>query len=59
MVLVSQLNQISEDCRPVSSGRLALSIGHSEQHLVGAEHYRNLRVSTFSEWSRAIARAPY
>ena len=24
------------------------------RHLVGAEHYRNLRVSAFSEWSRAI-----
>ena len=25
------------------------------RHLVRAEHYRNLRVSAFSEWSRAVA----
>ena len=25
------------------------------RHLVGAEHYRNLRISAFSEWSRAVA----
>ena len=25
------------------------------RHLVGAEHYRNLRVAAFSEWSRAVA----
>jgi putative transposase len=26
-----------------------------ERHLVRAEHDRNLRVSAFEEWSRAIA----
>jgi putative transposase len=25
------------------------------RHLVGAEHYRNLRMSAFAEWSRAVA----
>ena len=25
------------------------------RHLVRAEHYRNLRISAFSEWSRAVA----
>ena len=25
------------------------------RHLVCAEHYRNLRVSAFAEWSRAVA----
>src|SRR6056300_759339 len=25
------------------------------RHLVGAEHYRNLRISAFSEWSKAVA----
>jgi putative transposase len=25
------------------------------RHLIGAEHYRNLRISAFSEWSRAVA----
>ncbi len=25
------------------------------RHLVRAEHYRNLRVSAFAEWSRAVA----
>jgi putative transposase len=25
------------------------------RHLIGAEHYRNLRISAFSEWSRAAA----
>ena len=25
------------------------------RHLVRAEHYRNLRVGAFSEWSRAVA----
>jgi putative transposase len=25
------------------------------RHLVGAQHYRNLRVSAFAEWSRAVA----
>ena len=25
------------------------------RHLVGAEHYRNLRMSAFIEWSRAVA----
>ena len=24
------------------------------RHLVGAEHYRNLRMSAFAEWSRAV-----
>jgi putative transposase len=25
------------------------------RHLVRAEHYRNLRISAFAEWSRAVA----
>jgi putative transposase len=25
------------------------------RHLVKAEHYRNLRISAFAEWSRAVA----
>jgi putative transposase len=25
------------------------------RHLVGVEHYRNLRMSAFAEWSRAVA----
>ena len=25
------------------------------RHLVGAEHYRNLRISAFTEWERAVA----
>jgi putative transposase len=25
------------------------------RHLVGAQHYRDLRVSAFGEWSRAVA----
>ena len=25
------------------------------RHLVGAKHYRDLRVSAFSDWSRAVA----
>ena len=25
------------------------------RHLVGAEHYRSLRMSAFAEWSRAVA----
>ncbi|MFT6289254.1 MAG: putative transposase [Alcanivorax sp.] len=25
------------------------------RHLIKAEHYRNLRVSAFSEWSRAVS----
>ena len=25
------------------------------RHLVGAEHYRNLRVSAFAKWGRAVA----
>ena len=28
------------------------------RHLVRAEHYRNLRISAFSEWSRAVACYP-
>ena len=32
--------------------------GHSHElgrHLVRAEHYRNLRISAFTEWSSAVA----
>jgi putative transposase len=25
------------------------------RHLVGAQHYRDLRISAFVEWSRAVA----
>jgi putative transposase len=25
------------------------------RHLVRAEHYRNLRISAFAEWGRAVA----
>jgi len=25
------------------------------RHLVGAQHYRDLRISAFSEWNRAVA----
>ena len=25
------------------------------RHLVGAQHYRNLRISAFGEWDRAVA----
>jgi putative transposase len=27
------------------------------RHLVGVEHFRNLRISAFAEWSRAVAGA--
>ena len=29
------------------------------RHLVGAEHYRNLRFSAFSEWRRAVGKHRY
>ena len=32
-----------------------LNLFNLGRHLVGAQHYRDLRVSAFSEWSRAVA----
>ena len=33
----------------------AVSLFNLGRHLVWAEHYRNLRVSAFTEWNRAVA----
>ncbi len=35
--------------------RTAVSIfSNLGRHLAGAQHYRDLRISAFSEWSRAV-----
>ena len=37
-------------------GHAAVSILFNPgRHLVGAQHYRDLRISAFGEWSRAVA----
>ena len=41
--------------RFVATHAAVSNLFHLGRHLVRAEHYRNLRVSAFSEWSRAVA----
>ena len=42
---IQLFNKLAAEKQPSSLGR----------HLVRAEHYRNLRIITFIEWSRAVA----
>ncbi|MFT4520986.1 MAG: putative transposase [Halioglobus sp.] len=41
--------------RFVSTHAAVQSLFNLSRHLVGAQHYRDLRVSAFNEWSRAVA----
>ena len=41
--------------RFVTAHAAAQKLFNLGRHLVGAEHYRDLRVSAFNEWSRAVA----
>ena len=41
--------------RFVTDHAAASNLFNLGRHLVRAEHYRNLRTSAFSEWSRAVA----
>lgn len=41
--------------RFLSAHAASFNLFNLGRHLVGAEHYRNLRMSAFAEWSRAVA----
>jgi putative transposase len=42
--------------RKVVTAHAAVSnLFHLGRHKVGAQHYRDLRISAFAEWSRAVA----
>ena len=41
--------------RFLSTHAVVLNLFNLGRHLVKAEHYRNLRISAFSEWSMAVA----
>ena len=53
-VQVDQAGSAIRDCTCSNSESIQSWARGSSRHLVSASHYRNLRASAFSEWSRAL-----
>lgn len=50
-----KLKSVSRARRFVTAHAAVQNLFNLVRHLVGAEHYRNLRISEFADWSRAVA----
>jgi putative transposase len=50
-----RFKSIGQAQRFVTAHAAVCNLFNLGRHLVRAEHYRNLRTSAFSEWSRAVA----
>ena len=50
-----KFKSVSQAQRFVTAHAAVHNLFNLGRHLIRAEHYRNLRVSAFSEWSRAVA----
>jgi putative transposase len=51
----SEFKSVKQAQRFVTAHAAAQNLFNLGRHLVRAEHYRDLRVSAFSEWGRAVA----
>ena len=50
-----KFKSVGQAQRFVSAHAAVQNLFNLGKHLVGAQHYRDLRVSAFGEWSRAVA----
>ena len=50
-----RFKSVKQAQRFLSAHAAVSNLFNSRRHLVKAEHYRNLRIAAFSEWSRAVA----
>ncbi len=50
-----QFNTVGQAQRFVTAYAAVANLFNLGRHLVRAEHYRDLRVSAFAEWGRAVA----
>jgi len=52
---ISEFKSVGHAQRFVAAHAAVYNLFNLGRHLVRAEHYQNLRVSAFTEWSRAVA----
>ena len=52
---ISEFKSVGEAQRFLVDHAAVSNLFNLGRHLVRAEHYRNLRISAFGEWSRAVA----
>ena len=52
---ISEFKSVRQAQRFLGAHAAVYNLFNLGRHLVGAEHYRNLRMSAFNEWSRAVA----
>ena len=52
---ISEFKSVRQAQRFLGTHAAVSNLFNLGRHLVGAEHYRNLRISGFAEWSRAVA----
>ena len=50
-----RFKSVGQAQRFVSAHAAVYNLFNLGRHLVSANHYRNLRISAFGEWSRAVA----
>jgi len=53
--VMRRFNSVGQAQRFLSTHAAVYNLFNLGRHLIGAVHYRNLRISAFSEWSRAVA----
>jgi putative transposase len=51
---IPEFKSLGQSQRFVSAHAAVQNLFNLGRHLVGAEHYRNLRMSAFAEWGRAV-----
>jgi len=52
---ISELKSVGQAQRFVTAHAAVYNLFNLGRHLIRAEHYRNLRISAFNEWSRTVA----
>ena len=50
-----EISELSPQYRFVTAHAAVANLFNLGRHLVSAGHYRNLRMSAFTEWGRAVA----
>jgi putative transposase len=51
---ISECKSVKQALRFLGAHAAVSNLFNLGRHLVKAEHYRNLRMSAFNEWSRAV-----
>jgi putative transposase len=52
---ISEFKSVAQAQRFLGAHAAVSNLFNLGRHLVGAQHYRDLRMSAFTEWSRAVA----